>query len=152
LGNINVSKADLALISILVLIIALALAPHIKSMKANYKNIEVKRNCRIVQQALEQYAQGNNGRYPKYTSEMNRNGNTLIDFLPEQTLLKNPYSKHFTEPEFFNGKQCGNTQYMPQILDNSCESYVVIGWGKSLETPLIELKNRFSNKLAVSAN
>ncbi len=137
----KVTKADFALISILVLIIAIALAPHIKSMKANCKNIEVKRNCRIVQQALEQYAQGNNGNYPKYTAEKNCNGDTIIDFLPEQTLLKNPYSLQFTEPEFFNGKQCGKTQYKPLIINNACESYVVIGWGKSLETPLIELKN-----------
>ena len=70
MGNHKVTKAELALISILVLIIAIALAPHIRSMKANYKNIEVKRNCRIVQQALEQYARGNNGSYPSYSQRM----------------------------------------------------------------------------------
>ncbi|MCP4145134.1 MAG: type II secretion system protein [bacterium] len=150
--NHKLTKADLALISILVLIIAIALAPHIKSMKVNYRNIEVRHNCRIVQNALEQYALGNNGSYPKYTSEENQNGNTLIDFLPEQALLRNPYSQQFTEPEFFNGKQCGKTQYKPLIINNSCESYVVIGWGICMETPLIELRNQFSNKLALSSN
>ncbi len=146
------TKADLALISILVLIIALALAPHIKSMKANYRNIEVKHNCRIVQDALEQYALNNNGSYPKYTTEENSNGKTLIDYLPGQTLLKNPYSQQLTEPEFFNGKQCGKTQYKPLIIHNLCESYVVVGWGKCMETPLIELGNQFPNKLAINTN
>ncbi len=152
MGNLNVTKADLALISILVLIIALALAPQIKSMKANYRDIEVKQNCRIVQDALEQYALDNSGRYPKYTTEKNSEGKTLIDYLPGQTLLKNPYSQQFTEPEFTNGKQCGKTQYKSLITRNSCEHYVITGWGKSLDNPLIKLGSRFSNKLAANTN
>jgi type II secretory pathway pseudopilin PulG len=140
--NLNLTKAELAIISILLLIISIALAPHIKTIKMNSKNTEVKRNCRSIQGALERFAQDNNGQYPKYATEQNSGSKTLISYLPNQKLLKNPYQKTYSEPDFFRSRKYGASQYKPLISDSKCESYVITGWGNSADSPIIELTNR----------
>lgn len=66
-----------------------------------YKRIKdgVFANCWLVQQAVEAFAERNNGVYPSNTNvDRNLDGKTVVDLLPGGTLLKNPYHGYHTEP------------------------------------------------------
>lgn len=89
-------------------------------------------NCLLVQQAAEMFASLNGGVYPcNVNVDTTPEGETLVDLLPDGTLLQNPVHLAATEP--IDGASCnpGETGYVPVFQGGSSVGYVITGTGVS---------------------
>ncbi len=73
----------------------------------------VLKNCLLVQEAAEAFAAENNGIYPYNLSSTSLAGNTLVDLLPQGTLLVNPVTGQASEPNpaYWGGAGYGTTSF-----------------------------------------
>jgi hypothetical protein len=97
------------------------------------KEAVVEAHCQLVQKAAEAFAADNGGQYPSDTSvDAIPSGDTLIDLLPDGTLLENPFTLAATEPA--NGAAATPGQVGYVVITGpggSRDGYVITGWGKS---------------------
>ncbi|MEJ2719817.1 MAG: hypothetical protein P8181_01570 [bacterium] len=91
-------------------------------------------NCRAVQHAAEDFAAQNGGIYANNTADKTPAGNTLIDFLPGGSRLRNPYHWCRTEPVDGASAQFGETGYVATYTEGTCTGYCITGTGRCFDT------------------
>jgi hypothetical protein len=97
-----------------------------------YFDEQVVANGLATQRAAEAFAADNHGEYPdNVDSEMNLLGNTLADYLPGGSLLKNPYTSAYTEPVDHIAATAGQTGYVPTVIDNFNYGYTITGFAEN---------------------
>ena len=112
---------------------ALTLSEHQALIKpTSRKELQIWYDCQTFQLALEAWARRNGGFYPYNLSHPNMDGDSVIDLLPFERLLKNPFTKACTNPIDGVAATPGSIGYHPCIRNGKCVGYVITGFGKDL--------------------
>jgi len=144
--NTNMNKRGFTLIelSIVVVIIGVIAAialPNFVRIMANSKEAGVKSNSHSVQIAAEDFAAQNDGVYAGDLSTTTTiSGETIVDMLPHNSPLRNPFTGIATEPIDGAASTAGQTGYEP-VVDGSGQNvgYIITGYGRT------DLVTRLSN-------
>jgi prepilin-type N-terminal cleavage/methylation domain-containing protein len=123
---------ELMVVVVIIGVLASIATPNFMRMQGNAKEANVKSNCHLVQLASEEFAIGNDGVYAADLSSTTLNGETIIDLLPWNTRLKNPFTRNVTEPIDGAAAGSGETGYEPVVDVNGINvGYVVSGYGSN---------------------
>jgi len=120
---------DRLLIVVSLAIVVMILFPHIREIRNRARETDVKRNCRIVQFAVEEFARRNQGVYPATADDLTGDGLKLVDLLPGGAGLTNPYTHLRSEPVFGPASSQGQTGYRPIFCHDIPLAYVITGSG-----------------------
>ena len=99
-------------------------------------------NCRTLQNAVEAFANANDGAYPDDVDmDETTTGETVIDLLPGGRRLKNPFTGMASEPVNGHAANPGQIGYMA-LGDGrgNNTSYRITGWGQ--DSLLVEITKR----------
>ena len=103
------------------------------------EDLQVITNCLLVQTAAERFAALSGGKYPwtAYYGETPQ-GWTLIDLLPAEMCLENPYTGELSEPCLYNAVEPGRTGYVgydkyDRVTETHTYGYYINGWGENGE-------------------
>jgi hypothetical protein len=101
-------------------------------MQVNAKEAAVKSNCHTVQISAEDFSVQNDGVYAASLGDALLNGNTIIDLLPQNQRLLNPFSHNRTEPIDGAAGNTGESGYAPVVdTDGTHIGYIITGWGST---------------------
>jgi hypothetical protein len=96
--------------------------------------------CKMVQNAVEAYAAGNQGIYPHNVScDTNSHGDTVIDLLPDARLMENIFTRACTEPVDGCSATPGQIGYVPSYFGGKCMGYAITGSGKYARYPMVAI-------------
>ena len=99
-------------------------------------------NAEIVLAAMELYAEQNGGEYPSNTMSVNLLGNTLVDLLPEGTLLTNEVTGYPTEPVEGSAGNSGEIGFFVQTNSSGANTgYYLNALGEDYSTVFERIKN-----------
>jgi prepilin-type N-terminal cleavage/methylation domain-containing protein len=124
---------ELMIVVVIISILAAIAIPNMGRMVANSKEAGVKSNSHTVQMAAEDYAVKNEGVYAADLSTVTTTtGETIVDMLPQNSLLKNPFTGAVSEPIDGAAAASGETGYEP-VVDGSGLNvgYVITGYGRT---------------------
>ena len=118
---------------IVVVILGVLLAitiPNYMRMQMQARDAGVKSNSHAVQVAAEDFAVKNGGVYPADLTDAGTTGETVLDGLPQNQRLLNPFTRARTEPIDGAAVNKGETGYEP-VVDGSGANvgYVITGVG-----------------------
>lgn len=122
----------MVVVMVIGVLVAIAL-PNFIRMQTNAKEAGVKSNSHAVQIAAEDFAVRSDGVYAADLSDIaTLGGGTIIDMLPQNQHLMNPFSRARTEPVDGAAAAAGQTGYEP-VVDalGSNVGYVITGHGVS---------------------
>ncbi|UCF04736.1 MAG: hypothetical protein JSV33_12545 [bacterium] len=112
----------------------------------------VRAQCQIVAAAVEAFAGGNDDNYPEDVSiDTTEAGQTLVDLLPDGTLLPNAFTGQDTEPVDHRAESPGEIGYEP--LYRGCginPGYTITGYGA--DSIIVEISNIPALEDSVRAN
>ena len=83
----------------------------------------------LVRDAAEAFAADNYGLYPGHVSDVNRDGKTLVDYLPNAILQMNVFTFANTEPVDGTAAQQGEVGYSPSSSQGFALGYTVTAAG-----------------------
>lgn len=110
----------------------------------------VRSNCNKVLEAVEAFAEDNNGDYPRDTySDETLSGMTLIDLLPDGVRLVNPYTMEQTEPVDSTASNPGETGYR-SYYPFWPRAYSITGYG--VDSLIVEICNIGALEDSVTSN
>src|SRR5512134_1668378 len=89
--------------------------PNFVRMQANAKEAGVKSNSHAVQVAAEDFSVQNDGVYAANLADVIPTGETIIDMLPHDQRLLNPFTRVRTEPIDGAATIPGETGYEPVV-------------------------------------
>jgi type II secretory pathway pseudopilin PulG len=113
-------------------ILGMSVSPRLARMRDRMLEVEVRQNCYTVQIAAEAYAGDNYGVYsPNVTG--------LMGYLPDGSLLRNPYHGARTEPVDASAANPGETGYVPANAWGFNYGYNITGFGRTRQ--IVELTN-----------
>ncbi len=135
---------DRLLIVVCLTIVVVILFPHIREIRTRARETDVKRNCRIVQFAVEEFARRNQGVYPATADDLTSDGLALMDLLPGGAGLINPFTHLCSEPVFGPVSSRGQTGYRPIFSHDIPLAYVITGRGGTDHDCLCVLTGRSS--------
>jgi prepilin-type N-terminal cleavage/methylation domain-containing protein len=124
---------ELMIVVVIIGILAAIAIPNMVRMMANSKEAGVKSNSHAVQVAAEDFSIQNEGVYAAdLTSTTNLSGETIIDMLPRNTRLDNPFTGAATEPVDGAAAAPGETGYEP-VVDGLGTNigYIITGQGRT---------------------
>ncbi|HEU4366290.1 MAG TPA: type II secretion system protein [Candidatus Krumholzibacteria bacterium] len=106
--------------------------PNFVRMQANAKEAGVKSNSHAVQVAAEDFSVQNDGVYATNLAAVIPTGESIIDMLPQDQRLINPFTRARTEPIDGPATVAGETGYEP-VVDALGQNvgYVITGQGKT---------------------
>jgi prepilin-type N-terminal cleavage/methylation domain-containing protein len=121
---------ELMIVVVIIGILAAIAIPNFVRMKANAQDAGVKSNSHAVQVAAEDFAVKNDGFYAADLTDLCTTGETIIDALPQNQRLENPFTRALTEPVDGAAAALGQTGYEP-VVDGSgmTVGYIVTGQG-----------------------
>ena len=124
---------ELMIVVVIIGILAAMAIPNFVRMEVNAREAGVKANSHSVQMAAEDFATQNDGEYAAdLSSTSSYSGETIIDLLPQDTYLKNPFSGAATVPQDGAAGAPGETGYQPVVDGMGLNvGYVITGYGKS---------------------
>jgi type IV pilus assembly protein PilA len=118
---------------IVVVILGVLLAitiPNYMRMQLQARDAGVKSNSHAVQVAAEDFAVKNGGVYPADLTDAGSTGETVIDGLPQNQRLLNPFTRARTEPIDGAAVNKGETGYEPVVDGTGANvGYVITGVG-----------------------
>jgi len=115
-------------------ILAAIAIPNMVRMMANSKEAGVKSNSHSVQVAAEDFATQNDGVYASNLASTSAySGETIVDLLPHDTFLKNPFTGTATVPQDGAAAASGETGYEPvvDLVTGANIGYIVTGFGRT---------------------
>ena len=124
---------ELMIVVMVIGILAAIAIPNFVRMVVNAKEAGVKSNSHTVQVAAEDFAVLNDGVYASdLSSTTTTSSETIVDMLPQNTLLENPFTRAASVPVDGAAASPGETGYVP-IVDASGTSigYTITGYGKT---------------------
>lgn len=123
---------ELMIVVVIIGILAAIAIPNFARMMDNGKEAGVKSNCHTVQVTAEDFSIQNDGVYADDTSDATPFGLTMIDMLPMNQALENPFSQARTQPIDGTADASGETGYAP-IVDASGinAGYTITGFGRT---------------------
>jgi prepilin-type N-terminal cleavage/methylation domain-containing protein len=120
----------MVVVAIIGVLVAIAM-PNFVRMQVNAKEAGVKSNSHAVQVAAEDFAVRANGVYATDLSDIAR-GETIIDMLPQNQRLVNPFSRARTEPIDGPAGAAGETGYEPVVDGMGINvGYIITGRGQT---------------------
>ncbi|HXV13263.1 MAG TPA: type II secretion system protein [Candidatus Krumholzibacteria bacterium] len=121
---------ELMIVVVIIGILAAIAVPNFVRMKANAQDAGVKSNSHAVQVAAEDFAVKNDGFYAADLTDLCTTGETVIDALPQNQRLENPFTRALTEPVDGPAAAIGQTGYEP-VVDGSGMTigYIITGQG-----------------------
>ena len=132
---------ELSICVVIIGIIAAIALPNFVRLMANSKEAGVKSNSHSVQVAAEDFATQNDGVYAAdLSSTTGVSGETILDLLPHNSPLRNPFTGVATEPIDGAAATSGQTGYEP-VLDGAGMNvgYIITGYGRT------DIVSRLSN-------
>jgi prepilin-type N-terminal cleavage/methylation domain-containing protein len=124
---------ELMIVVVIIGILAAIAIPNAIRMTANAKEAGVKSNSHAVQVAAEDFAVQSDGVYAADLSDTALlSGDTIIDMLPHDTFLTNPFTKAADVPVDGAAAAPGETGYEP-VVDGmgSNIGYIITGFGRN---------------------
>jgi prepilin-type N-terminal cleavage/methylation domain-containing protein len=121
------------MIVVMVIGVLVAIAiPNYTQITVKAKDAGVKANSHAVQVAAEDFAVKNDGIYASDLTDVCPSGETIIDALPQNQRLANPFTRARTEPVDGAAASKGETGYEP-VVDGTGTNvgYVITGQGHS---------------------
>ena len=130
MNNKGFTLIELIIVVVIIGILAAIAIPNFARMTNNAKEAAVKANCRTVQLAAEDFAVQNNAEYADNFADTTPFGDTILDMLPRQQLLLNPFTQARTEPVFGAPALAGSTGYQALVGDFGITTgYTITGFG-----------------------
>jgi type IV pilus assembly protein PilA len=124
---------ELMIVVVVIGILAAIAIPNFVRLIANSKEASVKSNSHTVQVAAEDFSVKNDGVYAADLGTATATtGETIVDMLPRNTLLANPFTGVATEPIDGAAAASGETGYEP-VVDGTGSNvgYVITGYGRT---------------------
>jgi Tfp pilus assembly protein PilE len=121
------------MIVVLVIGVLVAIAiPNYSRITVQSKDAGVKANSHTVQMAAEDFAIQNDGTYASDLSDLTPTGESIIDVLPQNQRLPNPFTRARSEPVDGAATNRGETGYEPVVDGNGVNvGYIITGQGHS---------------------
>jgi prepilin-type N-terminal cleavage/methylation domain-containing protein len=130
--NNGFTLIELMIVVVIIGVLASIAVPNFINMTTRAREAGVKSNSHTVQVAAEDFAVQNVGFYAADVSDMLSSGESIIDLLPQNQPLPNPFTRANTEPVDGAAANPGETGYEP-VLDGSGANvgYIITGMGKT---------------------
>jgi len=123
---------ELAVVVSVIGILTTIVIPNYFDMTRRSREASVRSNCHTVQMAAEDFAIQSNGLYAADLGSTTPGGESIVDMLPGDTRLTNPFTKQPTEPVDGTASQSGQTGYVPiPGVAGIPVGYTITGWGDS---------------------
>ena len=123
---------ELMIVVVIIGILVSIAVPNFIRMQTNAKEAGVKSNSHAVQVAAEDFAVQSGGFYANNLADLTPAGETIIDILPQNQRLKNPFSHARTEPVDGAAANPGETGYEPVVdAQGSNVGYIITGEGQT---------------------
>ena len=123
---------ELMIVVVVIGILVAIAVPNFARLMTNAKEAAVKSNCHTVQLTAEDFSVQAGGVYASDIADTTPAGDTMVDMLPMNVLLVNPFDKLRTQPVDGEASVTGDTGYEP-IVDAAGTNvgYRITGYGKS---------------------
>jgi prepilin-type N-terminal cleavage/methylation domain-containing protein len=123
---------ELMIVVVVIGVLVAIAIPNYSRMTVQSKDAGVKANSHTVQMAAEDFAIQNDGTYASNLSDLTPKGESIIDVLPQNQRLPNPFTRTRSEPVDGAATNKGETGYEPVVDGNGVNvGYVITGQGHS---------------------
>lgn len=119
---------ELMIVVVIIGVLAAVAIPNYLRMTERAREAWVKKNCHMVQLAVEDFAVRADGLYPLDIADSGP-GLSIIGLLPDATPLENPFTKAFSEPVDGAAAAPGQTGYRPILGGGLPAGYIIDGQG-----------------------
>lgn len=131
--NKGFTLIELMIVVVIIGVLAAIAVPNFLAMQTRAKEAGVKSNCHTVQMAAEDFSIQNTGVYAASTADVTGFGDTMIDLLPWNARLKNPFTQVQSEPIDGVAVTSGQTGYVPVAdLTGTNVGYSITGMGRTI--------------------
>jgi prepilin-type N-terminal cleavage/methylation domain-containing protein len=121
---------ELMIVVVVIGVLAAIATPNFIRITANSKDAAVKSNSHAAQVAAEDFAVKNGGFYAANLADAGATAETIIDALPQNQRLANPFTRARTEPVDGAAAALGQTGYEPVVDGNGANiGYIITGQG-----------------------
>lgn len=128
--NKGFTLIELMIVVVIIGVLAAIAVPNFIRMMGNAKDAGVKSNSHAVQVAAEDFAVKNEGFYAADLSDVGATAETIIDALPQNQRLANPFTRARTEPIDGAAAAIGETGYEPVVDGLGVNvGYIITGVG-----------------------
>jgi prepilin-type N-terminal cleavage/methylation domain-containing protein len=123
---------ELMIVVVIIGVLVSIALPNFIRMQTNSKEAGVRSNSHTVQVAAEDFAVQSEGVYAADLTDVTPFGETIIDMLPQNQRLQNPFTRVRTEPVDGAAAATGETGYEPVVDGTGANvGYIITGQGRN---------------------